>query len=153
MWDVVTVLGWKQPSWAQVPCSPGSTRSSKPEPLILSFGSFFIPLMFLPTLPLLSMTGMPGSRPTPLALERQKSTLLAQLRPHKPSLVIKPWQSWSVQAQHGEVSIWHGELCRRGWNILACRNNVFYIKFMYSTLKWQQMTCNFHCSVLKSQTK
>lgn len=89
MWKFFMVLGWKQPTWAQFPC-PTASRSNKLELLTFSRGSFFISLMFLLSLPLLSMTGMPGSCPAPLALERQKSALLAQLRPHKPSLVIKP---------------------------------------------------------------
>lgn len=140
MWEGVTVLGWKQPSWAQFPCPPGSIRSSKPESLMLSLGSFFITLMFLPTLPLLARRGMPGSHPAPLTLEQQKSALLAQLRPHKPPLVIKPRQSGCMQAQHGEVSVWHGQLCRRGWNSLTCRNILFISN--WCSLCWNG---NFFC--------
>lgn len=137
MWEVVTVLGWKQPSWAQFLCHCAIIRSSMPEPLMLSLGSFFISLMFLPTLPLLSVTRI-------LAL-----TLLS-----KNQLCL---HSWDLTSQLLTVlkcagTTWRGK--HLVWGALQqlkysyVQQHWFYqINVLYTemaTFLAVQMTCNFH---------
>lgn len=130
-WDVGSCHspGLEAALLGSVSLSPGSIRSSKPESLKLSLGSFFIPLM--------SMTRIPGCHPTPLALEQQKISFACTT---ETSQAISGCSTLTILKCAGTT--WRGKYLGGGalqkrlkYSCLQ-RHFFFYFRLMYSMLKW-----------------
>lgn len=150
-WDVGSCQNpsWKQPSCAQFAFPPGSPRSSNPGLLV----HFLVPFSstLLPTLLLLSMMRMSGS--CPASLQFQSWNGKNQLCLYNWDLTICPsllnaGRLESVHAQHGEVSLWHGEFSERGWKTLSDRNSGLVSN--WCTLHWNISV--FCCSAISTNS-
>lgn len=149
MWEFVIILAGGSPDGLsfllEVPEAKAWTANAFP----CLFLSIFLLHPLFPSFPwweyLIHFNSSPGMEKISFAC----TTEISQSVSHS----LNSGRLESVHAQHGEVSLWHGELSKRDWKTLSDRNSGFVSN--WCTLHWNVnfflLSCNFRYSVSKSQ--